>query len=262
MEWIGLYFLNYLLIVSRISTFFIISPIFSIQNVPSRFKIGFILFISFLVFGTLQFDTELQLDGDYIIAVLREMLTGLLIGFTAYLFFTAIQVAGSFIDLQMGFMMANVIDPVTGAQSPLIGNFKFFIATLLFLSFNGHHYLLMSIMDSYQWIPLSGGAIFERIHSGGITQFLVESFVTMFYIAFQMVAPLIAALFLVDVSFGILAKTAPQFNLFVIGFPMKIIVGFIILLVMVSSFVFLFQQLFEQLFTSLRQLLEIVGGIA
>lgn len=236
-----------------------LSPIFSVRNVPVPFKVGLVVFISFIVFGAVGTHEAAAFDGSYVLAVIRETVVGLLIGFTAYLFFSALQIAGSFVDLQMGFGLANVVDPVTGAQSPLIGNFKFFIAMLLFLSFNGHHYLLMAAMDSYEWIPLSGG-IFDNIYSGEISKFLVDSFVTMFYIAFQMAAPLIAALFLTDVAFGILAKSAPQFNIFVVGFPSKIMIGYLILFIMVTSFAFLFQHLFEELFHSIRQLFEIARG--
>lgn len=259
MEWLSLYLPNYLLIFCRIASFFMLAPVFSIRNVPLQFKVGLVVFLSFIVFGVVGVNTEAAFNGEYVVAILRETLIGLAIGYIAYLFFTALQVAGSFVDLQMGFGIANVVDPVTGAQSPLIGNFKFFIAILLFLSFNGHHYLLMAIMDSYEWIPLHSG-FFNTIHTGELSHFLIKSFITMFYLAFQMAAPLIAALFLVDVAFGILAKTAPQFNIFVVGFPVKIVVGFLILAIMVTSYLYLFQHLFEKLFSSIRQLFEIMGG--
>ena len=105
--------------------------------------------VSFLVFLTYGIKQTIVPDADYILAIFREILAGVLLGFVAYLFFTVVQTAGAFIDLQMGFGMANVIDPMTGTSSPLIGNFKFMIATLIFLSINGHHYLLMALLQSY-----------------------------------------------------------------------------------------------------------------
>ena len=82
------------------------------------------------------------------------MLVGVLLGFLAYIFFTVVQTAGSFMDMQIGFSMASVIDPLTGVSTPMLGNLKYMIAVLLFLSFDGHHYLIRAIIDSYRWIPL------------------------------------------------------------------------------------------------------------
>src|SRR5690554_70695 len=146
---------SFLLIFCRITAFFAVAPIFSFRNMPNTFKLGLAVFISLLVTSAMGPQSALDMNGDYILLIVREILIGLMLGFTAYLLFTVVQVAGSFIDIQMGFGIVNVIDPMTGAQSPVMGNFKFFIATLLFLAVNGHHYLLLSIMKSYEWVPRS-----------------------------------------------------------------------------------------------------------
>jgi flagellar biosynthetic protein FliR len=198
-----------------------------------------------------------QFDDTYLLSVMREVLVGLALGFTAYLFFTAVQVSGSFVDLQMGFGIANVVDPLTGAQSPIIGNFKFIVAILLFLAVNGHHYLLQGLMDSYRWVPLSN-ELFARIYRGDVSNFLLDSFIHMFYLAFQLAGPLIVSLFLADVALGILARTAPQFNIFVVGLPFKILLGFVVILVMIPGFLFLFQHLFQTMFAAMRQLMFIL----
>src|SRR5690554_1963593 len=146
---------SFLLIFCRITAFFAVAPIFSFRSMPNSFKVGLAVFISFLITATIGPQDTLLMNGEYILLIVREILIGLMLGFTAYLMFTIVQVAGSFIDIQMGFGIVNVIDPMTGAQSPVMGNFKFFIATLLFLAVNGHHYLLLSIMKSYEWVPRS-----------------------------------------------------------------------------------------------------------
>lgn len=191
--------------------------------------------------------------------VIREVLIGILLGFVAYLFFTVTQIAGSFVDMQMGFGIANVVDPMTGAQSPILGNLKFFLAVLTFLAIDGHHYLLMGIMNSYDWVPLDN-EFFTRIYEGSVSTFLLRTLSTMFVLAFQLSAPLITALFLVDVALGMLARTAPQFNVFVIGLPLKILVGYIVYLVMIPGFLFLFQQLFSHLFAALNEMLMTLQG--
>lgn len=250
---------NFLLVFCRISAFFVVAPVFSFRGVPAQFKIGFVFMVSLITFITLGTEEAVEWDYAYILSIIREVLVGLLLGFIAYMFFTIVQISGSFIDLQMGFGIANVIDPMTGTQSPIMGNFKFFIAILLFLALDGHHYLMRAIMESYQWVPISGD-LFAHIYAGDVSEFLLLSFSTVFLLAFQMAAPLIAALFLVDVGMGILAKTAPQFNIFIIGIPLKILVGFLILLIMIPGFLYLFQDVFKTLFDHLIELLSIVGS--
>lgn len=250
---------GFLLILFRLSAFFVVSPIFSYRGVPAQFKIGLVFMISLITFMSLGMEDAIEWDAEYVLSIIREILIGLLLGFTAYLFFTIVQVAGSFVDLQMGFGIANLIDPMTGAQSPVMGNLKFFIAVLLFLSLNGHHFLLSAIMDSYQWVPLDN-AVFAHIYSGNISNFLLKSYSSMFILAFQMAAPLIVALFLVDVAMGILARTAPQFNLFVIGIPLKLLIGLVVLLIMVPGFLYLFQNVFTALFEALRDLVSTIAS--
>lgn len=248
---------GFLLVFCRMSAFFIVAPVLSYRNVPAQFKVGLVIFISFITFVGLDIQEQILWNSEYVISLIRETLVGLILGFTAYIFFTIVQVMGSFVDLQMGFGIANLVDPMTGAQSPVMGNLNFFIAILLFLSINGHHYFLMAVMDSYQWVPFSN-ELFANILNGNVSTFIFESFRTMFVLAFQMAAPLIATLFLVDVSMGILARTAPQFNLFIIGIPIKIMVGFVVILIMIPSYLFLFQDIFATMFRSMLEALGII----
>ncbi len=249
---------NFLLIFCRITSFLVVAPVFSFRGIPAVLKIGLAFYVSLIVLIAIHAATPLDFDGDYLLTAIREILIGLLLGFTAYLLFTVVQIAGSFIDIQIGFGIVNVFDPLTGTQSPIMGNLKFIIATLLFLSINGHHYLLLAIMKSYQWVPLSN-PLFEQIYGGSLSDFLIRTFSDAFYIAFQIAAPIVIALFLADVALGIFARVAPQFNMFVVGFPIKIAIGFIVLSIMIPGFLFLFQHLFETMMDQLHQLLEIMG---
>jgi flagellar biosynthetic protein FliR len=248
----------FLLVLCRITAFFVTAPLLSMRSVPAQFRIGIAFFMALFTFMSINVEF-MQIDAAYILMVLREVLIGILLGFVAYLFFAVVQVSGSFVDMQMGFGIANVIDPMTGTQSPLIGNLKFMLAILLFLALDGHHFLLTAIMNSYEWVPLDN-AFFNRIYEGSISTFLIKTLGTMFVLAFQMTAPMIVALFLVDVGLGMLARSAPQFNVFILGLPLKNMIGFIVMLVMVPGFLYLFQQLFSQLFDAVGQLLKIMQG--
>lgn len=247
----------FLLIFCRITAFFIVAPIFSTRGVPTVFKIGLGFFIALIVFLSTAAEDAVALDGLYFLLIIREMLVGLLLGYVAYLFFTIVQTAGAFIDLQMGFGMANVIDPMTGVSTPMLGNFKFVLLVLIFLSMNGHHFLLDGIVNSYQWIPLSN-ELFQRFAEGSVTHFLVITFSHTFLLALQMSAPLVVALFLTDLGLGFLARTAPQFNVFVIGIPVKILVGFFMLLLLLTGLTSLFSELFQEMFRAMQNLLDII----
>lgn len=251
---------NFLLIFCRITSFFVVAPLFSAKNVPNQFKIGISFFVSLLVFLSIGVTNQQppEMNLLFMISLLREILIGLIIGFVAFLFFSVVQIAGSFMDIQIGFSIANVMDPMTGTQSPIIGNFKYFVALLFFLAMNGHLILIQGIMNSYQWVPLNS-AVFYNIYHGDVTDFLVQSFSRVFYISFQMAAPVIASIFFTDVALGILARTAPQFNMFVVGLPIKIIIGLFVLFLMISSFAALYSNLFHEMFHHLRDLMQILG---
>jgi len=249
----------FLLIFCRITAFFVIAPVFSSRGVPNVFKIGIGFFISFIVFMTYGMEQSIVTNAEYILLLIQEMLIGILLGFVVYLFFMIVQTAGSIMDMQIGFAMANVVDPHTGASSPLLGNFKYMLMLVVFLMMNGHHYLLTGLMDSYQWLPLTND-LFARIMEGGVTDFLTRTFGNTFLLALQVAAPLVVAMFLTDLGLGFLVKTAPQFNIFVIGIPLKIIIGLILLMLLLPGMAVLFEKLFAIMFDSLEHLLGIVQG--
>lgn len=258
MEWLQQSLPVFMLIFCRITAFFVISPVFTSRGIPPSYKIGLSAIIALIVYFSFGLGEVVPQDLSYVILIVQEVLVGLLLGFTAYLIMTVVQTAGALIDIQIGFSMANVIDPFTGTSSPLIGNFKYYLALLVFLSMNGHHYLFDAIMYSYDWIPITGD-VFGKIHDGNVTDFLVRTFSHSFVLALQMAAPLVAALFLTDVGLGFLARTAPQFNVFVIGIIIKIIVGLVLLMLLMPMLVSLFDHLFAKMFEALRQLLGVLG---
>ncbi|MEO3945089.1 flagellar biosynthetic protein FliR [Gorillibacterium sp. CAU 1737] len=249
----------FLLIFCRITAFFVSVPVFSSRNVPVPFKIGLSFFVTLITYGVVAPTETFPMDPGFVLLIAKETLVGLMLGFVAYLFFTVVQIAGSFMDMQIGYSLANIIDPMTGTPSPILGNFKYMVGTMLFLSFNGHHALLKGIMGSYNWVPLDN-EVFARIYHGSLNEFFVRSVSQVFGLALQMSAPIVIALFLVDVGLGILARVAPQFNIFVVGIPIKIIVGLLLLILLVSAFPNLFRELFNAMFAAMENLLRLLGS--
>ncbi|TCT26757.1 flagellar biosynthetic protein FliR [Melghiribacillus thermohalophilus] len=247
---------GFLLIFARVTSFFVMLPIFSYRNIPTRHKIALGLFLAWIMFYTVDIPI-LVIDGNYLLLLLKEILVGLFIGFIAYLILSAVQIAGGFIDFQMGFAIANVIDPQTGAQSPLIGQYYYTIVILFLISVDAHHLLLDGVFYSYQYIALDQFIPFEQ---SSIPAFLIKTFNHMFVVAFQMAVPIVGTLFLVDVALGIIARTVPQLNVFVVGLPLKILVSFIVILLFMGIYFTAIRNLFETLLIAMRDLMNIIGG--
>lgn len=247
----------FLLVFTRVSAFFVTLPLFSYRSIPAQHRIGFSGVIAWIMYYSID-ASPMVIDAAYILLIMKEALIGLLIGFTAYMIIAAIQVAGSFIDFQMGFAIANVIDPQTGAQSPLVGQYLYTFALLLLLALDGHHLLLDGVFYSYQFIPIDQPWI--PFGNENLTEYVVKTFNSVFIIAFQMSIPVVATLFLVDVALGIVARTVPQLNIFVVGFPIKIAVSFLVLFIVLGAMMTVMQQMFELMVYTMRDLMKIIGG--
>lgn len=251
------FFPAFLLVFVRVTSFFLMMPLFSYRSIPATHKIGFGFFLAWIILFTLDVPT-IEIDSTYFLLIIKEALVGLLIGFVAYMILSAIQIAGGFIDFQMGFAIANVIDPQTGAQSPLMGQYLYTIGLFLLLTVNGHHLLLDGVFNSYRFIPLEQPWI--PFGNENMVEFVIRAFNSMFIIAFQMAIPVVGSLFLVDVALGIVARTVPQLNVFVVGLPLKIGVSFIVLVAVMSIILLVVSQLFEIMLTTMRGLMELIGG--
>ena len=247
----------YLLIFVRIASFFITMPIFSYRTIPAQHRIGISALLAWIMYYTVS-SPGFDIDGVFLLVVFKEAMVGLMIGFFAYMLFSAIQMAGGFIDFQIGFSMANVVDPQTGAQSPLMGQYLYTFALLFLLSINGHHLLLDGIFYSYQFIPLTTD--FLPFGDEQILTMMLHFFTQSFVIAFQMSIPIVGSLFLVDVALGIVARTVPQMNIFVIGFPIKIIVSLILLVVTMGTILLLVKGILHTTLEGMRSFMHLLGG--
>ncbi|MCM3123297.1 flagellar biosynthetic protein FliR [Mesobacillus sp. AQ2] len=247
----------FLLIFVRVTSFFLMMPLFSYRTIPATHKIGLGFMLALIMFSAIG-APEVAIDSVYFLLVIKEALVGLFIGFIAALMMAAIQIAGGFIDFQMGFAIANVIDPQTGAQSPLMGQYLYTIALLFLLTVNGHHLLLDGIFYSYNFIPIDQMMI--PFGNENIAEFVILSFNKMFIIAFQMSLPVVGTLFLVDVALGIVARTVPQLNIFVVGLPIKIGVSFLVLIAVMGVLIAVTSDLVSTTLATMRGLMELIGG--
>lgn len=257
MEWLNQLPLFFLVFV-RMTSFFVTAPIFMMRDVPVPFKIGLAFFLSLISLSFPHLPESVPLDNLFWLLVMKEAMVGITIGFAGALIFYAVQVAGIFIDMQVGFAMANIFDPQTGVQTPITGRLKYILAILFLLSLNGHHLLIRGIFKSFEWIAIDQWI--PALSDGHVSTFLIEALGHMFQTAFLIAVPVAGALFLVDIALGIVAKTVPQMNVFVVGLPLKIMVNFILLLIVLPGFFYILRKLFTDMLASMEAIMKIMGG--
>lgn len=246
-----------LLIFARVVSFFLVVPLFSYRTIPSQMKIAFALILAWMMYYTFSVEA-FEINGQYILLVMKEVIIGLALGLIVYIVSSAVAIAGGFIDFQLGFAMSNIIDPQTGVSTPLTGQFFNFLILLLLLATNGHHLILDGIFYSYQFLPMD--EFFPAFGEENTVKYVMVLFAAVFTIAFQMSAPVVSVIFLVTLALGITGKTVPQMNIFVIGFPIKIAVGFIVMIVTMGAIVGVMGNVNDLAIVSLRNFMEILGG--
>lgn len=247
----ALEFEKLLLIILRVGGIMTVAPVFGHRNVPKMVKLGLIILISLIVLPTI--DDPVKLPPEFFAltgTLIKEVAAGLAIGFISLLLFIAIQFAGNVIGVQMGFGIVNVMDPNSQTQVPLVGQLQFLLAMLIFLSLDGHHLLISAIVGCLHTVPL-GQITFSHVSS----EILVRGVVSSLADAIKMGAPCIVTLFLLDVSLGIVARTVPQMNIFIIGFPLKISVGLFMIASSIPIVGYVFAKLLQGLNSNLNNLI-------
>ncbi len=247
----------FILILIRITGIFVAAPVFARSNFPVLLKIGLSAAISFILLPILGEGFALEINGfpQLALFVTTEFLIGIIIGFIAFMYFSTLYLAGTIIDTQMGFGMVNVYDPQTNAQVPVMGNFYNNIISLLFIVMNGHHLLIRVLVNSYQLLPVGFTFTIGSDLIGQLHFILMEVFV----MAFKFSAPVLITVLLANILLGILARTMPQMNVFVVGLPLKILVGFVTVMITLQFLMPFTELLFEKMFSAVYDVLKILS---
>lgn len=239
----------FLLVLARTASLFFAAPVLSSAGIPPQVKVWMAAFIALVftpsVVNGLGGDAAalgemLQQPMTFAFLIVTQCVIGLLIGFAAHLLLIGVQMAGELIDLQIGFATINLLNPLAPQPISLVANLQQFIAMILFLTFNGHHWLLLGIGQSFQLVPLTGGAT-----NAATLPHLLTLFAGTLSIAVKVSAPALGALMIADAVLGLMARTLPQMNVFVVGFPLKIGMGLGVLLLSLPAFDALLQDLFS-----------------
>ena len=239
---------TFMLLFARLSGLIVFFPFFSHSAIPLVVKTTFVLFLTFFLFPLAKLD-NVELNSFLILQVISEVIFGMISGLIIQLIFAIILMAGEQISLTMGFSMASVMDPTFGVSMPITSQILNLLALLFFLAFDGHHLILLFMSNSLNYIHL--GVFYP---DENLLKYLNMAIVNVFVIGFSMSFPILAISLLSDVIFGLLMKTMPQFNLLVVGFPIKITLSFVVLIAILAIIMQYFKELIIKVFSNMQTL--------
>ncbi len=216
----------FLLILIRVASFIFSAPFFSMSNTPRNVRIGLSFFVALLLYHVVPeqrvvYDTLI----GYFVIVMKETITGILIGFAANLSFSVVAFAGHIADMEMGLSMASLMDPATKQNTSITGIYYNYTVMLMLMISGLHRYLLKALAETYTLIPVNG-AVFR---SDGLLSSMLEFMANYIIIGFRICLPIFAVMIILNAVLGVLAKVSPQMNMFAVGIQMKVLVGLSIL---------------------------------
>jgi flagellar biosynthetic protein FliR len=227
----------FLLVLFRISGMLVSAPLLNMPNIPGQAKVGIAFAIAFILFPL--HSAALIIPKDLIqfaVLAFQETIIGILLGFTANLTFMALQMAGEYISMQMGLSVAHIIDPITQTQSPLVGQFFFYFAAMMFLDLNIHHALIAGIDRSFTWIPLGHFIGDGKLSAGLMTERFIHLGSGLFVMALTIGVPVMGIMLVMEVALGFVAKVMPQMNVFMVAMPLKIVMGLLVIMLSLPFF--------------------------
>lgn len=221
----------FLLFLLRASGFILVAPFFSFKAIPMQFRGTFAAMLAIIMASlNSKLAPVVMLDlNQFIIYAIHEVLIGTFMGFCLGLLFVVIEFAGSMMGFQIGFGIINVLNPQTNEQNPIISSYLFIVVFLLTLSLRLHHAFLMVWVRSYEIVPVGSGVINPNDYV-----IIGKLAMNIFYLSLQLALPIMITLFLLDFILGIMARTMPTLNVFLVGLPLKVIIGLVFIGVVVT----------------------------
>lgn len=212
----------FILIFMRVTSFVFIAPFFSMNNTPRRIRIVLSFFISYILFNIMPHDgVEYTSLFGYTLIVLKEVLTGLIIGFGANLCMMIVNFAGHMADMEMGLSMVSIFDPATRSNVTISGVYYNYTIMLMLILSGMHRYLIKALVETYTLIPING----QIFHINRLMDGVIEFMGAYVIIGFRICLPIFATMILLNAVLGILAKISPQLNMFAVGIQIKVLTG-------------------------------------
>jgi flagellar biosynthetic protein FliR len=247
----GMQTAGFILVLARISPLFVVAPLFSSRQLPPRART---IVACALAVGLTPIALHGQHVPDDVLAlfglVLKELLVGLAFALSLALLFAAVSSAGALLDMLVGFSFGAIVDPLTGNQSAVLTQLYGLVALAVFVAIDGTSWVVGGLARTFELVPLTAAPDVRSLAAG-----VVAGFTTIFSSALEVAAPVLLALVITDVAFGVVTRVVPQLNVFAVGFPVKVVVG---LLVVAASLPFVAGWISDQLQLSVAQALQTI----
>lgn len=246
----------FLLILTRVSCFIFIAPFFSMKNTPASVRVGISFFTSLLLYQAMTpaeavvYHTLLE----YMIIVLKEAVTGLLIGFSSTICTSIVNFAGSIVDMETGLSMVTLMDPTSRDSTSITGVLYQYVLMLMMIATGLYRYLFAAFADTYRLVPVNGTVLKSEALLNSMIEFLGDYVI----IGFRIVLPIFCTILMLNAILGILAKVSPQMNMFAVGIQMKILVGLSVIFFTAGMLPGMADFIFDEM---KRMFLSFVGGM-
>ncbi|MDR1531728.1 MAG: flagellar biosynthetic protein FliR [Clostridiales bacterium] len=245
----------FLLILVRIIGFVVVLPIFSSASIPTLVKVLFSVAVAYLIFVTDKIGEVYYYNSvpGYVTLIAQEFITGMIMAFVAYVVFTSLYFAGQMIDYQIGFSMVNIFDPISQIQVPIVGNLLYFVLAVIMVQSGGFNALLSAVFYSYDVLPVGAAALLGNRNIISVLLGLLGNF---FNISVRFAMPVVGSILVIDAALGLMVKAVPQMNVFVVGMPIKLLIGLILLYVITPNFIIMYDVMFNEVYRAVSNIVR------
>ncbi len=225
----------------RVVSMFMVFPVYGFSGIPRMVKLGLALLLTSLLFPLYSGPMPELAPGliSFFGIVIREVFVGLAIGMVGNFLFYGAQFAGHVIGHTAGFAMISVLDPLAEINVPIIAQLLNYLTLLLFLIIGGHHFLLFAVDESFIRIPVGGG-----VFAPGMTEGMMRMTADIFVVGVKLGAPVLVTILVIEFSLGVIARTVPQMNVWLVGFPLKIGLSIMVLAISLPLLAMMFEKFF------------------
>lgn len=250
------YFGNFFLVFIRVGAMLFSAPLLNGRAVPAMAKVGLGLLLTMLLLP-LNAAHLAEVPFEWLplsLLVLKETGVGVLVGFVTNLVFSAMQLAGQFVGIQTGFSVANVLDPLFSQTVSVVDQLYTLLAGLIFLAVDGHHMLILAVQQTLDIVPIGMFQVTEP----AMTQ-LIGLTGGVLVAGLRIILPILTSLLLADIALGLVTKTVPQMNVFIVGMPLKLLAGFFLMAFTLPSVQALTTSMFRSTFVDLQNVLRVAS---
>ncbi|MBO4780197.1 MAG: flagellar biosynthetic protein FliR [Selenomonadaceae bacterium] len=247
----------FLLVLTRSSGIFFISPFFGSMNVSYKIRAIVSVALAMLLFPVIVKEYVIQAPATIVMfafTVAKELFIGWLIGLVGFITLSAVNLAGKIMDMQVGFAVVSMMDPTTQQQTGLIGNFLYNLTIIFFLITNGHHIIISALAESFRIIPLD-----SMVWNQSLPQIINDLTAGIWFNGMKIAMPVTFAILLTNVGMGILARTMPQMNIFVVGIPMHLMIGTTMLAMMLPFYMLFLDVMFNEMYANISLALKLLS---